>query len=203
METGTDQEVKSAPACKSWGSPTGSVRIAALLEAMPWQLRQLRSQEAPGQPRFAVRGDQVQGACSSQKKHLQHQRRTCFHRVVFQQSTALFRLTAAVSELGYPAGGNSWHRLAPSAGSVLFHSVPQKLRKFTQSGSAPFLPPGREGCVQPEPPQRAVTHIPVSDVADPHFQAVVCHEWPLGPDKLLGLNLGSKKMLIFMFSPAL
>lgn len=56
-----------------------------------------------------------------------------------------------------------------------------------------------EAGIYPRPCQRDV-----GDVANPHFQAVVYHELPLGPDKLWGLNLGRKKKKhIFAFSPSL
>lgn len=75
---------------------------------------------------------------------------------------------AAVSEIAFsdPAWGNPWHCLALSAGSVLFHSVPQELSKLTQTGSVPFLSPGREVCAQPESLKQVFTHVLVREMLE-------------------------------------
>lgn len=87
----------------------------------------------------------------------------------FQQSFALFRLfSSGIPELAFsdPAWDNSWRCLALRTGSVLFHSVPQKLSKLTQTGYFSFHSPGRQVCVQPESTQQVFTHILVREMLE-------------------------------------
>lgn len=148
----------------------GSVRMAALLEMMLWPARvaawpggtrpaPVCSQREPG-PGSLLRPKKKVSAATEEN---------LFPQSSFQQSFALFRLfSSGIPELAFsdPAWDNSWRCLALRTGSVLFHSVPQKLSKLTQTGSFPFHSPGREVCVQPESVQQVFTHILVREMLE-------------------------------------
>lgn len=114
--------------------------------------------------------------------------------------------SAAISELPFsePAWGYCRHCLALSTGSGLFHSVPQKLNKLTQTGSSPFLSPGREVSVQPESLQQVFTHVLVRQMLEMWltltskmwFTTSCCWD----QTSFGGLNLGSRNAYFHVFS---
>lgn len=78
--------------------PMGSVRMAALLETMPWPARVLHGQQAPSQPRFAVGGTRSMEPALAKRNLCSHRAEPACTERVFGRTLHFSGCLSAVSE---------------------------------------------------------------------------------------------------------